>query len=64
MANYVSNQNDSKIVWPTCFPDNINDHTPWTAACVTEGHERLAFGVLNDVRIGQPSDIASVTFGG
>ena len=41
-----------------------DDHHPLTTAGVPEVREYLAYGVVNDVQIGQPSDIASVTFGG
>ena len=41
-----------------------DDHHPLTTAGVPEAREHIAYGVVNDVQIGQPSDIASVTFGG
>ena len=41
-----------------------DDHHPLTTPGVPEVREYLAYGVVNDVQIGQPSDIASVTFGG
>ena len=41
-----------------------NDHTPLTTPGVHEVRECIAYGVLNDQQIGQPSDIVSATFGG
>ena len=41
-----------------------DDHHPLAVAGVPEVREYIAFGVVNDVQIGQPSDIKSVTFGG
>ena len=41
-----------------------DDHTPATTPGGPEVREYLAFGVVNDVQIGLPSDIVTVTFGG
>ena len=41
-----------------------DDHNPLTTPGVPEVREYQAYGVVNDVQIGQPSDIVSVTFGG
>ena len=41
-----------------------DDHTPVAVAGQSEQREYQAFGVLNDVQIGQPSDIVSVTVAG
>lgn len=64
MADYVPNQDDAKIVWLANPRDNIDEYRLLTTACVPEVREYQAFGVLSDVQIGQPSDTASVTFGG
>ncbi|MFA6546284.1 MAG: hypothetical protein WCS99_17830 [Limisphaerales bacterium] len=56
-----------ETVWKFLSRDTnspYNDHTPLTTTGVPEMREYQAFGVLNDAQIGQPSDIASVTFGG
>ena len=64
MTDYGPNQDDVKIVWLTKLRDLIDEYTPLATPVVLEVREYQAFGVVNDVQIGQPSDIASVTFGG
>ena len=56
-----------ETVWKFLSRDTnspYNDHTALTTPGVPEVREYIAYGVLNDQQIGQPSDIASATFGG
>ena len=56
-----------ETVWKFLSRDTnspYNDHTPLTTPGVPEVREYQAYGVVDDVQIGQPSDIVSVTYGG
>jgi len=56
-----------QTVWQFLSRDTnspYDDHNPLAVAGVPEVREYIAFGVVNDVQIGQPSDIKNVTFGG
>jgi hypothetical protein len=67
MADFIPPADDAKIIWLTNLRDTnspYNDHTPLTTPGVPEVREYQAYGVLNDVQTGQPSDIVSATFGG
>lgn len=56
-----------QTVWRLLSFDTNSPYDDFTALAtpgVAEVREYQAFGVIDDVQIGQPSDIASVTFAG
>lgn len=44
------------------FP--FDDYTPLTRSGVPETRQYMAIGILNGQRVGQPSDVITLTFGG